>query len=177
MTKQTDRETVTLLILAERSESSEARLRANQVASLFRPSISVAQAEISLKYLEKLGLVDGNFDNPKSAGFRITRKGLHLVDENFERAETKANTNWTHKSDAPTDFASMLFPRKTTATELASEATDHGSPVINLHNNIVQNNAPAGIPSAEKGMKVAAWLAVFLTAVGVLVALWVAGKI
>ena len=183
MTKQADREIVSLLILAEQSEGENARVSARHIANLFQPPISVDQADISLKYLIKLGLADGNFDNPRNAGFRITRKGLHIVDQNFDRTDHQHDTDWRHKPDAPTDLATMLNPPPSTITTVSEAAPASQSPVINIHNSFEPTmthnvNAPKSASSLATILgSWGTWVGVLLAAIAVYVSLHLAGKV
>jgi hypothetical protein len=94
---QKDLENCILLMLAEEARASDRPLTVNEIVRKLIPPVGATQVQIGLTHLERLGLASGNFDNPRSLGFLITRKGMIEVESQFDRTDYNADSSYRAK--------------------------------------------------------------------------------
>jgi hypothetical protein len=192
---QVELETSILLMLAEEARASNRRLRAEEIAAKFVPPVGGTQVQIALQHLERTGMASGNFDNPRSSGFQITRGGIVAVEDQFDRIDEGPNTSYRPKASVEAfdadelqslaDEGTYVFP---VPPEVGSSTGAVPAPVV-IHNHvnpiITNNNAgPSGDAEANRlaqsGAR-AGWtnalIAIIACVVVVAVTLWAAGKL
>jgi len=186
-----------LLMLAEEARASNRRLRAEEIARKFVPPAGETQVRISLQHLQKIGLASGSFDNPRSAGFQITREGIVAVEAQFDRVDDGENTSY-HPAEvsAPVfnaDELQSLAEQGTYVFPVPPEANlpakDTGPAPVVIHNHvnpvITNNNTmPSSDPEANRLARSGAragWtnavIAIIACVVVVAITLWAAGKL
>ena len=196
---QEELETSILLMLGEEARASSRRLSAAHIARKFIPPVGETQIKISLAHLKNQGLVSSNFDNPKSLGYQVTRDGLLTIEGKFDRVEEGENSSYRPKAESSfsagelEDLAAQgtyVFP---VPPEGASAIRDSVPAPIIIHNHVNpvfnNTNASTSVPSpndldasraARSGTRAGwanVWIALIVGVAGLLVALWIAGKI
>lgn len=166
MASLADTDSACLLVLVEESEATGRPIRSRDVARKFQPPLTEARAKLSLDYLVKLGFASSSFDNPRASGYLITRTGLIAAERAFDKEVEGDNTKWTASCTELSDLVpSTSGSVKTSDTSIQTEPTV----VVNVENRIA---------NPESGRVAwAGWLGAVLTAIGIVVALWIGGKI
>ena len=166
MASLADTDSACLLVLVEESEATGRPITSRDVAKKFQPQLTEARAKLSLDHLVNLGFASSSFDNPRASGYLITRTGLIAAERAFEKEVDGKNTNWTASRTELSDLIpSTSGSVKTSDRSIQTEP----SVVVNVENKIANPEA--------KGVAWAGWLGVALTAIGIIVALWIGGKI
>ena len=167
MSKAADLEHSIMLMLAEAAEDNVGQLGIAEMADRFRPPIPFRKVEIAADHLVEIGHAKPIEYPHAMTDYRATQTGLNWVDEHYDREDdTHGNTQWVRKPESDRDLR-------------VKEPTD--SQGVQIVNNFSPTNTITTTePAAQKaGLNIswAGWVGVGVAVIGIVVALWIGGKL